>query len=895
MQINFNIEYRTQWGEELYATLTHGGSTTRIPLRTNDGTKWHGCFKGIMAEGDTVSYYYSVFFYGAEKRREFTQIKRTLTNMHGEEHTYNVFDSWKDIPPMRPFYSSPFTGIFRRPAGGTQEQARQTSPDKLIIKAYCPYIPDDNVLKICGNQEETGMWNTDKAKAMTPSTLPEYEVVLDARKIKFPFEYKFILYNERKKETTYWEDNPNRYVSDTYIKKGESTVIADRYVHFNTSQWKAAGIAIPVFSIRTEDSCGIGDFGDIRRLADWAEKTGMKIIQILPVNDTTATHSWRDSYPYSCISIYALNPVYLSLDSLDRFPTKTRNRFGKLKKELNALPQTDYDRVIKVKEEYIAAAFRLWGRETMQSDDYSAFLAGNRHWLIPYAAFCTLRDRFQTADFTLWKEYAEYDEEKIKPLFNEDNEAYEETSLHLFTQYLLDKQLREAVEYAHAKGIVLKGDIPIGVNRCSVETWTEKRYFNTGCQAGAPPDDFAREGQNWGFPIYDWNEMGKDDYLWWRNRMSKMAEYFDAYRIDHILGFFRIWEIPCEYTLGIMGHFSPALPLSKEEIEGFGLPFKEELFTQPHITNESLNLYVGKDAEKVKSVFLELDRQKGIYKFRKAFDTQRKISAYFDSEEASGFGKSTKAQLLKLSCNVLFLKDPYEKGKYHPRIDSQKEEAYQRLLNDAEKKAYNRLYEHFFYNRHNRFWKEQAMKKLPGLTDSTAMLACGEDLGMIPDCVPETMRQLQILSLEVQRMPKQFGTEFGIPGSYPYYSVCTISTHDTSTLRGWWQEDKNRTKRFYNNILGYWGEPPEEATPQICEEIVKMHLKAKSLLCILTLQDWLSTDEDTRNPDIYVERINDPANHDNYWRYRMHVNVEKLIGNESLCNKIRKMIRDSGR
>lgn len=892
MIISFNIEYRTRWGEELAVTVSCMGNVVKIPLATKDGIKWSGTFRGAVRPGGEVSYYYSVYLYGKETRREFVQTRRVITNSHAGEHVFNVYDSWKDIPQMRLFYSSPFTEVFMK---HEKAETPVTTNSELVIKAYCPYIPQNCVPRICGNQEALGNWDTAAAPDMNPTALPEYEIRLDLDKVKFPVEYKFILFDTSKNEVECWEENPNRYISDSFVKPGETTVISDRYVNFNLAEWRAAGVAIPVFSIRTEDGFGVGDFHDLKKMADWAKATGQRIIQLLPVNDTTATHTWRDSYPYNGISVYALNPIYIHLDSLGTVPARIRKKFDKMKEELNACPQIDFDKVIKAKEEYVKEAYKANGARVMAGDSYKAFFERNREWLEPYALFCVLRDRYNTSDFRQWGKYASFDRKLVSSLPAADADVRAQMDYHCFVQYHLDRQLRDAAEYAHSCGIVLKGDIPIGINPCSVEAWTEGRYFNLNSQAGAPPDGFAADGQNWGFPTYNWDEMEKDNYAWWRKRFAKMSEYFDAYRIDHILGFFRIWSIPTEYVHGLMGHFSPALPLSREEIESFGLVFDEELFTTPHVTHESLECYVGGDAEKVVKAFLKFDAKSGIYRFRKECDTQRKLLQYVAVHPELGFEKKTLDGVMRLMCNVLFLRDSVQTDRFHPRIDSYKEEAYRKLLDEQGKKAFGRLYENFFYHRHNDFWREQAMKKLPMLTESTSMLACGEDLGMIPGCVPEVMKSLQILSLEIQRMPKQFGIEFDSPACYPYTSVCTISTHDTSTLRGWWKEDAAKTQRFYNNVLGHWGDAPLEASGALCKEVVKMHLKSKSVFCILTLQDWLSMDEQVRCKHIDMERINEPANPNHYWRYRMHVTVEELLANEGMNGNILRMIKESGR
>ena len=387
--------------------------------------------------------------------------------------------------------------------------------------------------------------------------------------------------------------------------------------------------------------------------------------------------------------------------------------------------------------------------------------------------------------------------------------------------------------------------------------------------------------------------MEQDGYSWWMKRFRKMSEYFDAYRIDHILGFFRIWEIPMHAVHGLLGQFVPALPMTREEIEGYGIAFREDFFTKPYIHEYFLGQMFGPHTDYVKQTFIEPTETWEIYRMRPEFDTQRKVEAYFagKTDEDSIWIRDG---LYALISDVLFVPDREDPHKFHPRIGVQHDYIY-RALNDWEKAAFNRLYDQYYYHRHNEFWREQAMKKLPQLTQSTRMLVCGEDLGMIPDCVAWVMNDLRILSLEIQRMPKDPSQEFGHPDWYPYRSVCTISTHDMSTLRGWWEEDFQQTQRYYNAMLGHYGAAPAVATPELCEQVVRNHLYSNSILCILSLQDWMAMDGKWRNPNVQEERINVPANPRHYWRYRMHLTLEQLMKAESLNEKIKGLIEQTGR
>ena len=469
---------------------------------------------------------------------------------------------------------------------------------------------------------------------------------------------------------------------------------------------------------------------------------------------------------------------------------------------------------------------------------------------------------------------------------------YPAMAFYYFLQYELHVQLSDACTYARSKGIIIKGDIPIGISRNSVEAWVEPYYFNMNGQAGAPPDAFSANGQNWGMPTYNWQIMEKDGYQWWKRRFQKMAEYFTAYRIDHILGFFRIWEIPYHAVHGLLGQFVPALPMSKDEIQSFGLNFDKEMMTRPYISDALLDSMFGTHAHEIRRTFLRR-MQNGLYALRPEFNTQRKVQAYFakTDEKAS---EEICEKLYSLISNVLFIADRDNPEMYHPRIGVQNDSVF-RQLSMKEQEAFNRLYNHYYYERHNEFWYHEAMKKLPVLLQATPMLVCGEDLGMVPGCVPWVMNQLQILSLEIQRMPKKTGIEFGKLDEYPYLSVCTIGTHDMTTLRGWWKENPEQTGRFYYNELHHWGKVPEDAPGWLCEEILRHHLQCPSMLCILTWQDWTSMDETLRNPNIDAERINIPANPRHYWRWRMHITLEKLTGLSEFNQHIRQMIEEGER
>jgi 4-alpha-glucanotransferase len=896
MTLVTQIEYRTSWGEEIRVVgsvpeLGGGDIVKACPLTTSDGVIWAFSKDISVPASGNIEYRYILFKSGMPVRKEWNAFPRVITGCKNGI-TYRCCDSWKGLPPQQLFFSSAYIDCWSRCKMSKPVTHRYNR--SLIIKVYAPRIGKECVLCISGNQDSLGNWDIQKVAKMNNAAFPEWTVELNAANLIFPIEYKFLIYNTKNDEVVEWENTYNRTINDLQIKSKETVCISDLYANFNLPLWKVAGTAIPVFSLRSNESFGIGDFDDLKKMISWVSRTDQKILQILPINDTSITNTWTDSYPYSAISIYALHPLYMSLGKLGLLRNKKQAEyFSRKQKELNALKQLDYEAVNKLKWEYFSLVFKQDGENVLNSVEYQQFFTANEDWLQSYAVFCVLRDKYKTANFRDWETLSEYDSKEVERLSSPKSSIYKQIELIYYVQYNLHKQLSEASEYAVEHGVALKGDIPIGINRNSVEAWTEPHYFNLNGQAGAPPDDFSVNGQNWGFPTYNWDVMSKDGYKWWMKRFQKMAQYFHAYRIDHILGFFRIWEIPIDAVHGLLGQFSPALPMSKTEIEQRGLFFKEDLFTKPYIREYFLADVFGNHTDEVKEKFLARDGDSDAYHLKPQFDTQKKVEAYF-ADKMDADNVWIRDGLYSLISDVLFLRDHKNPNLYHPRISAQFEYAY-KMLSQYDKDAFNRIYDHYYYYRHNEFWKDQAMKKLPQLIQSTHMLVCGEDLGMIPTCVNEVMDQLQILSLEVQRMPKQRNCEFGWPGNYPFLSVCTISSHDTSTLRGWWEEDRNRTQRYFNNILGRQGMAPEHATPDICEQVIYQHLSSSSSLCILTFQDWLSIDANMRNDDIEGERINVPANPHHYWRYRIHITLEDLLKADDLNNKICELIHSAYR
>ena len=816
MTLNFSIEYRTEWGQNVEVELcflSSEGKThwQRIPLETDDGLIWKGLCM-LKARSKQFRYTYIITSGSEVVRKEWEVVPRIFPA--DDARTYFFIDHWRDIPESSYCYTDAY-----KVARGIEKNAVASValfPRTYLFRIQAPQLGQGERVALIGDQPTLGNWDVERALPMVPSGQQEWLLSISGDGLRLPFQYKYIV--KTPNHEVKWEDGPNRQSPEcqwSMVNNQWVIALSDGEIRLEAPRWKVAGLVVPLFSLRSEGSQGVGDFGDLKEIADWVALTGMHAIQLLPIYDTTQKRTSTDSYPYNAISVHALHPIYADLRQLPLSDKTALASFQKKWQKLNTLPAMDYVKVIKLKEEYLHLLYDEQGQDVCQSANYRAFADENAEWLLPYSVFCHLRDTYGTPNFTKWKKLSSYNRSAVAKYIDSHSA---EVGYYSFVQYLLHIQLSEAADYAHHRQVFLKGDLPIGISPSSVEAWQEPHLFNMNMVAGAPPDDFSRTGQNWGFPTYDWERMAADGYLWWRQRLGGMAQYFSAYRIDHILGFFRIWSIPKGSPDALLGQFSPALPMSKEEIESYGMRFEAELF----------------------------------------------------------------------------LPDSKQPGLYHPRIGVIGEEAW-RNLPKYEQDAFIRLYEDFFFRRHNDFWASQAMKKLPALIDASNMLVCGEDLGMVPECVGPVMKQLGILSLEIQAMPKAYGVPFAQLHENPYRSVDTIFTHDMPTLRLWWKENLDRTQLYYNNVLEHDGKAPEEPSGWLCEEIVAHHLNCPSMLCLISLQDWLSIDEGLRNPNLEEERINVPANPKNYWRYRMHLPISKLREAQALNERLQTLIARSER
>lgn len=897
MVIEFIARIKTKFGENLFITgncdeLGNNKELNAIPLKYESEDAW--IVEIELNSSKTNSVHYSYFLTNIENDVIWGgETNRRINFKDFNTKHIQVIDCWNDAGSFEnAFYTIPFQKVLlKKYHTAFKIPSVKQFTHRFQIKA--PLLKHGEIICLLGDCKSLHNWNI-KTPVLLSIKNDWWTVDLDFSREKNKIHYKYGVYHIQTQNFLHFESGENRGINLDFDRT-KTVIVNDGFARLPNSVWKGTGVSIPVFSLRSKKSLGIGEFQDIKLLADWAKKTGLNLIQILPVNDTTATNTWVDSYPYSAISAFALNPVYMNLEMIAGKNHKLfLNYIKKKRKQLNEKTVVDYEQVVQLKTEVLTDLYQLIGHECLESIEFNTFFEKNKHWLEPYAAFCFLRDKYKTSHYESWKTNSVYEKSKISKLISKKSKNYHDIAFHYFTQYHLHQQLLEASAYAHKNGIILKGDIPIGIYRFGCDAWVEPELYNMHQQAGAPPDDFTAIGQNWGFPTYNWKIMQEDDFRWWRKRFEQMSSYFDTFRIDHILGFFRIWSIPVDAVQGILGRFYPAIPISIMEFAYNGIEIDVDRFCKPFITESILKETFGILSEKVICNFFHIDSNNKI-ELKSNFSSQIKVEEYFTALEASDENEVIKSGLFTIISNViLFEESMNNEHHFHFRISIDKTSSFYHLDNSVKNSLLN-LYNDYFYRRQDAFWKKEAMHKLPYLKRATNMLICGEDLGMVPHCVPEVMKDLGLLSLEIQRMPKNPQTEFFHPKDAPYLSVVTPSTHDMSTIRGWWEEDKNFTQRYYNDILQFYEEAPAFCEPRINKAIVKQHLESPSMWCIFQLQDILGISKKLRREIPQEERINNPANAKHYWQYRMHLNLEDLIKEEEFNKELLSCISESGR
>jgi 4-alpha-glucanotransferase len=912
LKILFSLPFRTTYGQSLLVVgsrpeLGQWDPARGLPMRCRPDGIWTADLR-LSEEDESFAYRYvlddgnngTIHHEGGPERCFAPRDHRAIP-------TIEKRDFWR--PPVDPeavLATAPFRKtVFRRPQSEVGDSGPNRDAPGIPIRLHvgAPRVAPGQSLYCTGNIPALGLWNPDRALRLRSVDYPDWQVDFNVRRVEIPFQYKYFI-ADAQKQSIVWESGDNRRLMDYDSMIHEESpviVVSDHPFKSDAAPWKGAGLAIPVFSLRTSGGLGVGEFPDLKLLVDWAKQTGMQLIQLLPVNDTSVRLNRRDAYPYATLSVFALHPLYLNLQAIEGLSASMIREINDTADRLNEKDVVDYEAVMSAKRGFLDRIFAQQKRDFLDSEAFRVFRAEHADWLKPYAAFCCLRDLHGTSDWREWGAFSRMTPETIDMITDPDGLHAYKVAFYGFIQYHLHLQLSEASQYARDRGVVLKGDIPIGVDKASVETWLYPHGFRMDKSTGAPPDDFAVEGQNWGFPTYDWGAMSADGYAWWKRRLMHLSRYFDAIRLDHVIGFFRIWEIPGDAVTALRGRFNPAIPLDRNELEEAGIQNIEAL-CEPYITDPVLEKVFGGRAREVISDYLEPSLP-GRYRFRSQFDSQNAIAAHFLARFGGGDGcvlsdadHAALHGLFRIHDDVALIPDkPGDRVHFHPRIALDLTWVFQSL--DARTQAVlRRFYQDYYFERQESFWAQGAREKLSALKAAGDMLLCGEDLGMVPYCVAGVMEELGLLGLRIQRMPADPRALFADPPTYPYLSVASPSSHDMTPIRGWWEEaDRAVIQLYYNQILNHGGVAPKSCEPWICRRIIGLHLHSGSVWAVFPIQDILGMSDELRRPDPREERINEPADPNHCWNFRLHLSLDELLSQQEFNAYVRAMVRAAGR
>eukprot|EP00892_Ulva_mutabilis_P010973 jgi/Ulvmu1/8248/UM041_0059.1 len=928
--VRFLIPFDTKWGEVLLLTGSRGllgGGTIDKGLKMSCssgpcGLLWETSL--VVPDHYECDYRYVVYNEHCNqvvKRESASHHLKVPASMAGS--CLLITDQFKTLSTLDTIYKSAafkdviFAGHFRDSANICDPEPDGSGFVTVRFGVSDHTLGPKKAIYVEGSIPELGSWRERKGFRLRHLGGAHWGGDIQIASTAFPFTYKYFITDDQVElvpecfvEAEAGEERVAALSAATSKQGSHPAILPDpvpSVVCLNDGQfcharpWRGSGLAVPVFSMRTKDSVGCGEFLDIKRMVSFVAACGMHVLQVLPVNDTQVFQMWWDSYPYSSTSVFALHPIYLSLPALvgGRGPPGFMEAVEGARRKHHQIDM-DYEETLADKLRLSRTVFdSSQGRQDLSSAAFQDWMQQNSGWLKPYAAFCFLRDLFESADHRQWGLMQENAEHHTERLTAPDQPFHLDICYTYWLQWHLHKQLLEAADFAREQRVVLKGDLPIGVAKSSADTWYSPQLFCMDVSVGSPPDAFDAKGQNWGFPGYNWDEMSKDGYKWWTQRLTNMAQYFTAYRVDHILGFFRIFQIPEKHVAGVLGHFKPSRPLFSKGLENMGLWDLQRL-SEPYVPVAQLRQELGEDADEAIGKYFVFSGS-DMLQFKSPFRSERVIDALPTPPDSPDWLRQKmhkiRSVLMQFLGNVILIQDEHDKKRFYPRFNLMETSSFA-AYDPSKHDLLRQLHDGYYYKNHMDMWADCARRTIPALMQSTNMLMCGEDLGFVPACVPPVMHELGVVGLRIQRMPGPEATpgqEFGNTATYSYWTVAAPSCHDTTTMRAWYDEDEPRRERFFYHCLNGTGEVPPVCNPDIARAVLQQHLASPSIFCIIPLQDWLALRQPYYERPADQETINDPSVKRHYWRWRMRPHIEDLMHDNELLYQIQNLNLTTGR
>ena len=650
------------------------------------------------------------------------------------------------------------------------------------------------------------------------------------------------------------------------------------------------GVVIPVGALRGKGSMGVGEFSDLADFIPLCKKMKLGLIQLLPVNDTG-----YESSPYSSLTAFGLHPLYLRIEDLEEFKNAgplAKVKMAEARETHQKAARFSHYQILKLKMDILHSVYGASKTFISQKAAPGGALAlwiEQNPWVKEYAVYRRLKEVNGEKSWRQWPEYQQVSPEDIEALWNSEKLREE----HLFWAWLqaaLDSQFSKAAAAIREAGIILEGDLPILMNEDSCDVWAHPEIFTQELSAGAPPDMYSPEGQNWGFPIYNWEAQEKDNYAWWRKRLAAAGKYYQAYRIDHVLGFFRIWASSRADYSSALGRYIPYTPITARDLKKLGFDKSRIRWAAyPHIPTGELwdalrnnwgDLFNEADiaaaANKIFSRALSRIGKEDLWLFKKKIKGEKDI-------DALGLHPAIRGYLFQAWNNRIFLE--YEKGKFFPVWYYRNSRAWN-TFSEEEKRNLEALIERRRV-KSEKVWEARGKKLLSVLVESSPMLPCAEDLGAVPACVPKVLGKLKILGLRVVRWHRRW-EEDGQPyvpfEEYPELSVCTAAVHDSSTVREWWEREANQEQ-----FAGFIGVPslPKMYNPGAAKTILSKAAAARSRFRVFQIQDLLHLSNKWYAQDPASERVNVPGTSNGFnWTYRLPAGFDEIARDKELIRAV---------
>ena len=643
------------------------------------------------------------------------------------------------------------------------------------------------------------------------------------------------------------------------------------------------GVLVPVSALRSDENLGVGEFADIPALAQWCKSVGFDLIQLLPVND-----SGGESSPYSALSAFVLHPIYLRITDLpevDGLPAADRSSIldsiTAIRTEHADAPRIRYRELLSAKLAVVTEIFSRISVDHGMRAVLDRFIADNR-WIHQYAAFKVLKAVNAERAWMNWPECRDPEPADIDAVWKDDGMA-RELNFHVWLQMRLEEQFSRVARQVADAGITLKGDLPILMNEDSADVWAHRAAFITRLRAGAPPDMFTSVGQNWGFPIYNWDHLAHSGYQWWKDRLTQAAKYYAAYRIDHVLGFFRVWAIPEQNYSGLLGHFFPSVSVSRDRLHETGLDDgRIRWLAEPHLAGDEIRNALGAETDTVISLaFVQIGKE-DLYVFRDSINGERDIQGLSlpDAILEWLIGRYADRALIALADDCFAPTWSFRSCSRYQQIQPHEKTAFERLVNSLAAES-------------EEIWEDQARRLLGFMREATDMLVCAEDLGVIPKAVPRVLTELGMLGLRIPRWARlwdQPGQPYVPPSEFPFLTVCAPSVHDTSTMRGWWEEEPGN-EAFWS-CLGLDLPVAETYDVPTARRVTAAILDAGSSICVLQLQDVLALASGIPSVPPDDERVNVPGTaNDINWSYRLPFGMKELAAQGDLIDILRPLLQ----